>query len=86
MNAVHDGDICPYPDCKGKLGYESVEDCSCHISPPCSACLENPLVCQTCSWTEGDEIEPPCEHNWVDARNKVIVIGEICLKCNAVRA
>ncbi len=28
---------------------------------------------------------PACEHEWTDARNKVVMSGEICLKCNAVR-
>jgi hypothetical protein len=27
-----------------------------------------------------------CAHNWVDARNKVISSGEVCLKCGAIRA
>lgn len=31
---------------------------------------------------------PPdeCDHEWIDATNQVIQGGEICLKCNAVRA
>ena len=34
--------------CQGVMHYADVEDCSCHISPPCSACVDNPLVCDTC--------------------------------------
>ena len=30
--------------------------------------------------------ESQCDHNWVDARNKVVKSGEICLKCGALRA
>ena len=34
--------------------------------------------------------EPPqankCEHEWIDAKNEVVVSGEVCLKCNAIRA
>lgn len=29
---------------------------------------------------------PPCEHEWIDIRNKVIQSGEMCSKCNLVRA
>ena len=27
-----------------------------------------------------------CEHEWISARNKVVESGEICLKCNSIRA
>lgn len=27
-----------------------------------------------------------CEHNWVDARNEVVMSGEICLTCRRVRS
>lgn len=30
--------------------------------------------------------KPKCEHEWVDARNKVVTSGEVCLKCNSIRA
>lgn len=57
-----EGDTCnriPEPDedqprgyrpkpCQGVMGYEQVENCSCHISPPCGRCENNPLVCDTC--------------------------------------
>jgi hypothetical protein len=29
---------------------------------------------------------PTCAHAWIDARNTVIESGEICLKCNSMRA
>jgi hypothetical protein len=43
--------ICPgtlesYLDVHG-----SIPGCSCHISPPCSACVEAPLVCNVCKVT-----------------------------------
>lgn len=51
-----EGDRCP--QCKsGELYYQEVENCSCHISPPCSACVENPLECIECGWEEGDSIQ-----------------------------
>lgn len=38
--------------CDGELILPDVENCSCHISPPCSACETNELVCSVCG-------EPP---------------------------
>jgi len=37
-------------NCGGIFGYEKVSNCSCHISPPCQACVENTLVCLTCGY------------------------------------
>lgn len=46
-----DGDTCP--ECnEGVLEYEPVVDCSCHISPPCNKCIDNPLVCNQCGWED----------------------------------
>lgn len=42
-----EGDRCP--ECSdGKLFYPPVENCTCHISPPCSACINNQLQCDKC--------------------------------------
>jgi hypothetical protein len=39
------------PECgKGKLYYPPVENCSCHINPPCSACTDNKLICDKCGY------------------------------------
>ena len=44
-----EGDRCP--ECaQGELRYLPAEDCSCHISPPCSACVDNELECNKCYW------------------------------------
>lgn len=43
-----EGDPCQAGECDGFLGHAPVENCSCHISPPCSACVDNPLVCLSC--------------------------------------
>ena len=45
------------PECGGALFYPPVEDCYCHISPPCAACTNNPLRCPDCGfeWRPGDE-------------------------------
>jgi hypothetical protein len=49
-----EGDRCP--ECgNGKLCYPPVENCTCHINPPCSACTDRNLVCEKC----GYEVEEP---------------------------
>ena len=45
-----EGDLCPTYGCGGVLEYERVEDCYCHISPPCSSCVDAPLRCPKCGW------------------------------------
>jgi len=51
-----EGDRCSQKDCNGVLEYPEVENCSCHITPPCSACTNQQLVCSECGWE--DEAEP----------------------------
>lgn len=62
MIGSREGDTCnrlPEPDedalrghrpkpCQGTMIYGPVENCSCHISPPCGWCESNPLICDTC--------------------------------------
>lgn len=37
------------PKCQeGILTYPEVENCSCHINPPCQACVDNLLTCNVC--------------------------------------
>ena len=51
---MEEGDNCP--ECNfGDMLYNKVEDCSCHIDPPCSACVENSLVCDNCGYEEGED-------------------------------
>jgi len=50
-----EGDACP--ECKvGHFHYGKVQRCYCHTSPPCSACVDNPLVCDECGHEA--ELEP----------------------------
>jgi hypothetical protein len=49
------GDVCGRDGCTGVLETKRVRDCYCHISPPCSACVEAPLVCEECGWGERDD-------------------------------
>ncbi len=47
-------DKCPSHKCGGTLLFKDVEGCSCHINPPCSSCVDNPLVCDVCGWEDDD--------------------------------
>lgn len=43
-----EGDICGFEGCQGRLEWRRVRSCSCFISPPCSACVDAPLICDRC--------------------------------------
>ena len=43
-----EGDKCDTDGCDGILVYPKVENCYCHISPPCHNCVENKLECSEC--------------------------------------
>lgn len=47
---LEEGDFCP--ECRGTqlylLEYIRVNSCSCHINPPCSSCVDAPLLCPEC--------------------------------------
>lgn len=44
-----EGGKCPVAGCPGTLQIKDVSElCSCHINPPCSACVEAPLECSEC--------------------------------------
>lgn len=43
------------PKCKSEALEHPIENCSCHISPPCSACTAPRLYCE-CGWEEKDEV------------------------------
>lgn len=47
-----EGDRCNRFDCAGEIELEPVRDCSCHIAPPCPACLGPRATCPTCGWLE----------------------------------
>ena len=49
---LEEGDKCPEEGCTGTMEVGPVENCSCHISPPCSACVNNPLTCNVCGYEE----------------------------------
>ena len=43
-----EGSRCPDVFCTGTLELPPVEGCSCHISAPCHACVENVTTCNEC--------------------------------------
>lgn len=49
------GDICHRNNCKGVIKEFEVENCSCHINPPCGACTEDRAYCPECDWHGKDD-------------------------------
>lgn len=50
--------MCGRAACAGVIERHEVENCSCHISPPCSACVDTQNFCPECDWEECDEPAP----------------------------
>ncbi|OPB16733.1 hypothetical protein BFW91_01210 [Pseudomonas fluorescens] len=50
-----EGDTCRRNGCKGVIQIRKAENCSCHISPPCSACTAPRHFCDACAWDEADD-------------------------------
>lgn len=52
---LEEGDKCP--ECGGVMEYpHMVENCSCHISPPCSACLSVVITCSSCGYEQEEPV------------------------------
>jgi len=51
-----DGSICGRNGCTGQIETHPSDNCSCHISPPCSSCTARRNFCAECDWQEADEI------------------------------
>ena len=54
---ISEGEICNREGCTGTIQLRPVENCSCHISAPCSACTSPRHYCNMCDWEESEEIE-----------------------------
>jgi hypothetical protein len=54
MMVLTEGDNCPEDGCTGILEYPPVENCYCHVCPPCAACMNNKLTCTECGWEDED--------------------------------
>lgn len=50
-----DGEKCNRKGCEGTIELHPVENCSCHISPPCSGCTSPRAFCPVCDWEESEE-------------------------------
>lgn len=50
-----EGDQCRRQGCQGVIAMHPVENCSCHISPPCGACTAPRAYCAKCDWQEKDD-------------------------------
>jgi hypothetical protein len=58
MNTIgyETGTICNRNGCQGIIDEHVKEGCcSCHISPPCSFCVEPNSFCPECGWEEKEE-------------------------------
>ena len=52
-----EGGPCTQQNCTGYFFFPPVENCSCHIAPPCGRCVDNPLTCNTCWYAVEKEHE-----------------------------
>lgn len=46
----NEGEKCNRDGCNGILRIPRVRNCTCFISPPCSACISCVPTCQKCGW------------------------------------
>jgi hypothetical protein len=52
-----EGETCNRDGCTGIIKWHRDRPCRCHISPPCSACVDAVWACSLCDWREDDEQE-----------------------------
>lgn len=45
-----EGNTCNRDGCTGEMEYKKDGVCSCHINPPCSACVDSILTCNECGF------------------------------------
>ena len=57
-HGTEEGSKCNREGCNGIIELPLVEECYCHISPPCNACIENKLQCTECGWENEEEGSP----------------------------
>ena len=48
-------DLCNRNGCAGIINERPVENCRCHICPPCHACTESRVFCPECGWEPSDD-------------------------------
>jgi hypothetical protein len=59
MNGFLEGEKCGRDGCGGIIEEREVENCACHINPPCSACTTPREHCESCGWQAVDD--PECQ-------------------------
>jgi len=55
MIGYEEGDVCGRDGCEGVIEIHPVENCSCHINPPCSQCTAPREFCPVCDWEASEE-------------------------------
>lgn len=50
-----EGETCGREGCTGELALRAPDNCSCHINPPCSACVTDRTFCPECGWSADEE-------------------------------
>lgn len=50
-----EGESCEREGCSGVIELEEVENCSCHISAPCSKCTDADMWCPECGWRASED-------------------------------
>jgi hypothetical protein len=53
-----EGGVCNRNGCTGIIAEHPVENCSCHIDPPCGACTTPREYCPVCDWCITDDETP----------------------------
>lgn len=73
-----------YCRCGGDLYLPKVENCSCHINPPCSQCTSNLYQCWQCGETTDEPLyEGDCIHQYVDVGFTISKI--VCKYCDKIK-
>ena len=57
MGAIghEEGELCGRDGCAGHIEFTKPDNCSCHLSAPCSSCTSTYLHCPDCGW-EAEEL------------------------------
>lgn len=53
-----EGEKCGRDGCDGSIQMRDPDNCSCHLSAPCSACTYPRCYCDSCEWDESDDPAP----------------------------
>lgn len=54
---MEEGQMCGVDGCQGIIRFQEPENCSCHLHPPCSSCLNLKLYCPVCQRIEDEKDE-----------------------------